>query len=133
MKLIALKSFRNVATLRLKEDKDGKQVSTIDSALHDDHIHKGAIFSIGADNLKLTAADLHKLAKQDASAANAVSLLVHAECVGDATDTKVVEAVKASVKEDETRESNAKKLDQSAQAQSVVLQLLQAIKGLKPA
>ena len=128
MKLIAKRSFRNVASLRLKDD--GKSV--VDGSTHDDHIHKGAIFSIGDDKFKLNNDDLFKLRKSDSAAAEVVSLLVHSDCIGDATDAKVVEAVKLSIAEDEKREANAKKLDQAAQNQSVVNQILTMLKGLKP-
>ncbi len=128
MKLIATQNFRNVQSLRLKDD-DGK--STLDNALHADHIHKGAVFSIGDDKLKLNAADLMKLNKSDASAAYNVSLLLHAGVIADATDEKAVKAVKDSIAEDERRENNAKKLDQSVNAQSVVAQLITAIRGMK--
>ena len=120
MKLIATKSFRNVASLRLKED--GK--STVEGAKHDDHIEKGQYFSIGDDKLKLNAvdakgkSDLSALAKSDAEAARVISMLVHAECIADATDPKAVEAVKLSIKEDQQREANAKKLDAAAAAQA---------------
>ena len=130
MKLIATKSFRNVAALRLTED--GK--STVDGAVHAGHVHKGAVFSIGDDKLKLnTPGDLQKLNKADSAAANVISLLVHAGAVGDATDAKVVEEVQKSVAEDATREANAAKLNKAANAQGALDSILNAIKGLKPA
>ena len=134
MKLITTKEIRNVPSLRLKDDGE----STIENAKHADHIHKGAIFSIGDDKYKLSGvdqkgvSDLTRLAKTDAQSAYNISLLVHADCVADATDDKAVAAVKLSIKEDEAREANAKKLDQSANSQNVVSALLQAVRGMKP-
>jgi hypothetical protein len=132
MKLIATKSFRNVAALGLKEeDQDGKQISTVSGSPHNDHIPKGTVFSIGPDTLKLNSADLMKLAKTNASQANAISMLVHSECVGDANDPKVVEAVKLALKEDETREANARKSDTSSVNQAVVNAITSQVKGFK--
>lgn len=120
MKLIATRPFRNVASLGLKEERDGKMVSTIEGSQHDDHVHKGAIFSIGPENLTLNGSDtengkvvshLQKLNKVNPQAAYNISLLVHAGCIADATDKKAVEKVKLSIEEDASRESNAKKLD----------------------
>ena len=132
MKLIATKSFRNVPALGLKEeDQAGKQVSTVPGVQHNDHIPKGAVFSIGPDKLKLGSEDLMKLSKTNASQAYAISMLVHSECVGDADDPKVVQAVKDSLAEDATREANARKSDTASVNQSVVNAITAQVKGLK--
>ena len=128
MKLIATRSFRNVPSLRLKED--GK--TTISDAKHNDHIHRGAVFEIGDTNLKLNNADLQKLRKSDSAAAEVVALLVHAEAVADANDPEAVAKVKAAIEEDNRRAANAAKLDQTAAGQSLVVQLLTALKSFNP-
>lgn len=104
MKLIALKDFRNVAALGLKQD--GK--SKIKDAIHDDHIHKGAQFEIGSGK------DLAALHKNEPGTAQIVAQLFVSKCVGDASDSEVVKAVQAEVEVDKKREANAKKIDQAA-------------------
>lgn len=101
MKLIALKDFRNVPALRLTDD--GK--STVDKAVHDEHIHKGAVFDIGAGKT------LDELRKSDRPTAEIVAQLVVAGCVGEANDAKVVAAVKEDLAQDSRRQATAEKLD----------------------
>src|SRR4051812_30609924 len=105
MKLIALKDFANNFGLEIED------------ALHDRHVHKGHVFEIGrANNLK-------DLRKEDAGAAFLVAQLSVAGCVGDATDTKVVTAVKEEIALDKKREENAKKLQAATDGSALVSQL----------
>ena len=109
MKLIALKSFRNVASLRLREE-DG--ASKVDGSIHSDHVHKGAVFDVGA------AKDLDGLRKADRPSAEIVAQLFIAGCIGDATDAKTVQAVKDELAAEARKEETAKKADaQSSAAQ----------------
>jgi hypothetical protein len=127
MKLITTRAIRNVPALGLTED--GK--STIEGALNDYHVPKGTIFEIGDSKLKLCEEDLKKLRKSNSEAAETVSQLVHAKCVADGNDPKVVAAVKASIAEDETRAEDRRALSATAQNQSVANQLLALLTGLQ--
>jgi hypothetical protein len=82
MLLIAKRSFRNPG-----------RVLEIENHQHPDHVHKGAIFSIGTEK-----ATFKELSPQDKTL---VLQLNAAQCVADATDKKVLEAVKAEVEEEE--------------------------------
>lgn len=126
MKLIATRDIRNVPALRLK-DENGQTV--INSPLNDEHIHRGSVFEIGTPNLRLNNADLLKMRKTDAAAAETVSMLVHAECVADALDEKAVKAVKDAIAADERKEDQAKKLDDTARNAAVVDKILSAAKA----
>lgn len=109
MKLIALRDFRNVQSLGLKDDAGN---SKIDRASHPDHVHKGAMFEIGAGDGPLDAEGILKLAKSNAAAAQALASLVVAGCVGDGTNARLVADVKAEVaaesKRDEAVRESAK-------------------------
>lgn len=114
MKLIALKDFRNVPGLELE----------IKDAQHDNHVHKGATFEIGKyDVLK----DCSKTDQQT------VAQLIVSGCVGDATDEKVVKAVKLEVEADEKREKAAAKANSAANDSALVQQLIAMLKGAKTA
>ena len=77
MQLIAKRAFKN----------PGRKLS-IKDALHPDHVHKGATFSIGTEKeVKNLNGDDQKM----------VLLLNVADCLGDATDEKIVRAVQAEV------------------------------------
>lgn len=124
MDLIALKDFRNVQHLRLKEeDKDGKVTSTVDGSIHDDHIHKGARFSIG------TGKTLKDVQKQDAALAQAIASLSVAGCVGDANDKELCRLVAEEIALDKNRAEHAKKLNAAASDSALVQQLVAALKG----
>ena len=83
MKLIALREFRNV----------GRKIK-IDNAQHDDHVHKGATFEIGAGD------EIAKLASPDKELA---AQLIYAGFAGDATDAKIVKRVQAEVAAEEKK------------------------------
>ena len=105
MKLIALKDFRNNFKLE------------VDDAVHPDVVHKGYEFEVGK------AKDLAGLRKEDAEAAFLVAQLTVARCVGDGSDSKVIEAVKEDILQDKKREANAKKLQQAADGSALMAQL----------
>jgi len=105
MKLIALKDFANNFGLEVEDP------------LHERHVHAGAIFDIGQGKT------LEELRKKEVPAAMLVAQLTVAGCVGDATDEKVVKAVKESVAQDRKREETAKKLQQAADGSALVAQL----------
>jgi hypothetical protein len=114
MKFIATKDFRNVPGLELE----------IDKALHPSHIHKGALFEIGK------GAELKDCSKTDQQT---IAQLIVAGCVGDATDEKIVKAVKADVALDEKREKAAAAANSAANDSVLVQQLIAMLKSAKPA
>lgn len=104
MKLIALKDFANNSQLE------------IESAVHERHIHKGAVFNIGTGkDLK----DKSLLAHERTT----IAQLIVSGCVGDANDTKVVKAVNEEVAMDKKREENAAKLNTAAAGNALLEQL----------
>lgn len=124
MELIALKDFRNVNNLRLKEeDKEGKRVSTVEGAPHDDHIHKGARINIGSGKT------LKDIQKSDPATAQVIASLVVSGCVGDASDKEVVKAVEEDLAIDKKRAANAAKLNEAAGDSALVKQLISQLKG----
>ncbi len=82
MKLIALRDFRN--NLKLK----------IPGALHDDHVHQGAVF---------------ELDETDDKTADTIAKLNAAGCVGNAEDPKTVKFVDGEVAAAKKREGAAAK------------------------
>lgn len=105
MDLIALRDFRRTPDLKDIE---------VQGAIHENHIHMGATFSIG------TAKELKDLSVRDRQL---VAHLAFAKCVGDATDPKVVKAVKEEIAVNERREKNAAKLNAAADSSALVAQL----------
>lgn len=105
MKLIATKDFSRVPALDFIDLPD---------RIHENHIHKGATFDVGKA-AKFT--DLNKTDQQ------LVAGLVHAGCVGDASDEKVVKAVQAEIAADKKRAENAAKAETASANQAMVAQL----------
>lgn len=97
MQFIALRDFYRTPDLADLDIKD---------KINDRHIHKGAIFEIGTGKKALK-----DLSKPDQVI---VATLALAKCVGDATDAKLVQAVKDEIALDKRREENAKKLNDQA-------------------
>lgn len=110
MNLIALKDFRNVQSINL----------TLEDALHENHVHKGATFEIGK------GAKLKDCSKPEQEL---IAQLILAGCVGDATDKAVVEAVNKEVKADKAREAAAAKTNAAANDSALVQQLIALLKG----
>jgi hypothetical protein len=120
MKLIALHNFRNVPALRLKDD-GGK--TTIENAVHDDTIHKGATFEIGR------AKDLDEMRKTDRPNAEIVAQLFVSGCIGDATDVKIVKAVNDELAAEAKREEHFAKLNEAASLQAAGHAAVEAVRG----
>jgi hypothetical protein len=120
MKLIALRSFRNNTEPRIE----------LDGAKHDNHIHKGAIFSIGIGKDGKDIVDADKLSKTDE---RNIGLLQMSGCVGDATDEKLVKKIQAQVAEEDAAESRAKKSVAAGSNADIVAQLVAALKSVAAA
>ena len=89
MKLIALRDFRNIGgAIEIKD------------ALHDLHIHKGAIFTIGQGN------DLVVMKRLDRDSVELIGRLSLANCIGDATDATLVARVEAELADEAKREAD---------------------------
>ena len=128
MKLIAMRDFRNVAILGLKEpsEKDPTVlVSKLSGVQHDDHVHKGCLFEIGA------AKDLKGLQKLERDKAVIVASLIAAGVAGEADDPKVVQSVKDEVEVDRKREARVKELDTRAQLSGLGQQVISAMGNMK--
>ena len=96
MKLIAKKDFYRVHALESIE---------IDKPIHPNVIHKGAVFQIGtADKFKDLTKDERVI----------VSLLVNANCIGDANDQKLVSKVNLEILAEKRRFANAEQINQTA-------------------
>lgn len=117
MKLIALRDFRNVAQLRLKDGDD----SIVKDAVHDDHVHKGAVFEIGKEQ------SLEALRKKDLPSAQIVAHLIASGAVGDASDNKLVEKVGTEIAVEKKRLANAAKLDKQAAMAHLGEQVVSAV------
>lgn len=89
MLLIAKRDFRNP-----------QRAIKIEGAKHPDHIHQGATFEIGGK------ADYDALNPQDKQL---VALLNAADCIGDASDRKIVGKVQAAISEREKAEASTAK------------------------
>lgn len=113
MKLIALRDFAKVGDLEAVE---------IDGLTHPRHIHKGAVFEIG------NAKNLLEMNKTEKANAALVAQLFVSRCIGDATDEKVVKAVKEEIELDKKREANAAKLNEAAQTSHLGEALLTMLK-----
>lgn len=87
MQLIAIRNFRN----------PGRALE-IEEPVAPDHVHKGAIFEIGGK------APFDKLNRTDKEL---VVQLNAAQCIADATDEKIVKAVRAEL-EEESKAAKAK-------------------------
>ena len=109
MKLIAKKNFYK--TPQLADIK-------IDKPVHDNVIHKGAIFEIGS---KPAFSDLSRDEQK------LVATLRVAGCVGDASDSEVVARVKAEVDVDRKREARDAVLaaDRRPDFEAIASQMLQ--------
>lgn len=116
MKLIALKNFRNVPSLGLK----------LADANKNGQIDKGEVFELG-DGKDIKSCNNHFK--------TLIAQLVYAGCAGDASDAKLVEAVKAEVEAEARREAAAKKAAEAAGNSLIVAQLTELLKGqsVKPA
>src|SRR6266478_5767812 len=87
MRFVAVRDFRNNCGLEIK------------GALHPDHVHKGAVFSIGS------ASGFELLTQSQRSL---VSQLRSAGCICDADDTERVKFVRAEVATEQRREKRTK-------------------------
>ena len=123
MKLIAIKDFRNVQLLRLKSD-DGD--SLVKDAIHADHVHKGAVFDIGAGK------DLDALKKSDRPTAELVAQLIVAGVVAEANDEKAVKAVKEEIALEEKRAKNAAAVNLNASLAAAGSAVIDALKQSPP-
>jgi len=103
MKLIALRSIRNP-----------QRKIELAGASHPDHIHKGAIFDLGPANEGDFGKQLLAMRKTRAQEAELISALIISGSVGDATDEKVVQAVKDEIAVEERREKNCAAIDRQA-------------------
>jgi len=88
MRFVATRAFRNNCELEIK------------GALHPDHVHKSAVFSIGGDL---------PLERLTPSEQNLVSQLRSAECICDADDAERVRVVGDEIATEEKREKRARK------------------------
>ena len=88
MKLIALRSFRNI----------GQRIE-VEGAAHPLHIAKGATFEIGTGN------DIREMKKHDRDSVELIGRLSLAGCIGDATDAALCARVEAELAEDASREA----------------------------
>ena len=79
----------------------------IPGAVHSDHVHKGAIFTLGLDKSGKDIPEFERLEKADQ---RTLALLKVARCVGDATDAEIVARVNAEVAEDNRRAENTKRI-----------------------
>ena len=121
MDLIALRDFRNVPALRLKQaDKDGVEKTTLKDAIHDDHIHKGAIFSIG------TAKTADRCTQEEKML---IGELLYTGAAAPASDEKIVKLVREDVEIEKKRLANAAKLDAATSNSALVKHLTDLIKG----
>ena len=116
MQLIALRDFRNNLEPRLK----------IANAEHDDHIHMGAVFTIGVDRQGKDIPDFENLSSAERTT---VQLLKSADAIGDATDEKVVARVKKEIAAREKVKADEAKTKAAGSSADVVAQFLAAIKG----
>ncbi len=111
MKLIAIRDFSNNVPDKLD----------IKDALHDRHVHKGAIFTVG-DELPFD-----KLTKPDQAL---VALLNYSKCVGDATNKDVVARVQAEIAAEKKAAEALKGTERSAGSNAdLIAQLIAALKG----
>jgi hypothetical protein len=106
MKLIALKNLARVPAMA-----DVK----IENAVHERHIHKGAIFEIG------TGETLHDLKRDEGTLA---ALLLKSEAVGYADDPQVVARVQAEIAAEQKAERNTQKLHEQLSGKSLATELL---------
>ena len=89
MKLIATRSFRNIGgAIEIKD------------ALHDLHIHKGAIFTIGQGN------DLAAMKRLDRESVELLGRLSLAGCIGDADDATLIARVESELADEARREAD---------------------------
>ena len=110
MNLIAIRNFRNVDCLRLKEN--GK--STVAGAIHNDQVHKGALFSIG----KFKTVD--EGCKTDLPNARLIFELIRSGAAAPADDAKLVQRIQTEIAADAqaaaTSAANARALTNQANA-----------------
>jgi hypothetical protein len=116
MDLIATRSFRNVPF------KDFGRI-TVPNALHDDHVHKGAIFEIG------TAETLKGLAKEDQKAAELTARLLMAKCVEPATP-ETIARVSAELEQDRVRAERVAQANAAATLQGIGFRFHQLVAQL---
>jgi hypothetical protein len=116
MDLIATRSFRNIPF------KDFGRI-TVPNALHDDHVHKGALFSIGAGKT------LQAMRKTERPAAELVAALFLARVVEEPTP-EVVARVEFELEQERKREKNAKAIDDAAKLSAVGAQFQELLARL---
>lgn len=118
MKLIALRDFRNNTNPRLE----------IEGAVHEDHVHMGAVFTVGTDKAGKDIPDFEDLPKAEKEL---VQLLKGAEAIGDATDEKVLARVKREVAAREKSKAEDNKAKAAGSSADILAQLVAALKGAK--
>lgn len=112
MNLIALRNFRNNHELE------------IEGAIHEKHVHKGAIFSVGG---KKEFKDLTKAEQR------IVIELNQSECIGDANNTTLVKRIEAEVKAEKAAEAKAAATAIAAgSSEDTIKRLIEALKGVQP-
>jgi len=117
MKLIALRDFRNTHELEIAD------------ALHEKHVHKGAVFSIGGTDAKGNEIPFDKLLKRDQEL---VALLSYAKCIGNGADTELVKRIQKEAAEEAKSIAEAKKTLMSAgSAADIIKQLVDALRALR--
>lgn len=95
MRLIAIRNFRNP-----------RRAITVNDSLHEDHVHKGAIFAIGPDELdKDEKAAFKKLNNEQK---RLLMELSSANCIGNAAIPQVVDAVVRELAEEKKRAESLK-------------------------
>lgn len=124
MKLIATRDFYNncgIAGVRFDEDA-GKHVGGVEGAPHPLHVHKGAKFDIG------TTSEFKNLTGPEKKL---VAELVHANCIGDATDKKVCARVAAEIAAEKKREEAQLKAAKEAAGGSAVVALTELFQKMQ--
>ncbi len=117
MRFIALRNFRN----------PGRAIDLGDDALHDDHVHKGAIFAIGEDELvEEDAVGFKRLNKNQQML---VAQLNAANCIGNAANPKVVAAVKRELADEAKAAAELKKQQERLDAKNAELTAAAAAAG----
>ena len=91
-KFIARKDFRNNCGLDIKDP------------IHPDHVHKGAIFTLGADN-RGNDLPLEKAKEMVAAQSELIVALDAAECIYSAEDAAKLKLVQDEVAADKRREA----------------------------
>jgi len=113
MKLIALRNFRNVASLALQ----------IDGLTNSEFIPKGLIFDLGRG---ATIDDCNQHEKQ------MIAQLTVSLCVGDATDSKLVKKVIDEIASDKRREAASQKAAEESNHSSLFNELMAALRAKAP-